>query len=476
MLSFIKIIELTLNKTNCLIFSYRGSTVDNWQSVAERINELEKITNPAQASNKNYTFLDPLKKTRVSNPTLKVIQKNAVHSYFQRQQASVRESISRSDTSKMHSQTRPKSLNFDTNSKRASQRSSVSGYEMSANHETMDNKTSLSVNHLNFILNKTNDTHSSVPVSHIDSPPRPPPRNRQSLPVRRTSSASEYSSIRDKMLTSKQHLSKDLLGPMILGSVISIDDWVPERPPKNPALRIPSPELPPPPAVNENMHEISSYLDEPLPLPPEEVIQGSGLVSDKNKKTLMSPNRRNSFAGQTQRPMYRASGIENLTSMPPAVPKKPLDINKRFMKKTQEHVELVAKEKMLMSQEILQTQHKVPLKTSEFRTSVRKRPHNMQNTLGIPIIQEKSTPPVPPLKPRVSSVRYVKFFLFLFLRFLLFILNFHIIFDTKLFKDFVTNCNFFLIFKNCKQNFLQLYLGPKTRLLDSYLEKSKHSL
>lgn len=32
-------------------------------------------------------------------------------------------------------------------------------------------------------------------------------------------------------------LSTDLLGPVIVGPAISIDDWVPERPPKKPHLR-----------------------------------------------------------------------------------------------------------------------------------------------------------------------------------------------------------------------------------------------
>ena len=33
-------------------------------------------------------------------------------------------------------------------------------------------------------------------------------------------------------------LSTDLIGPVIVGSAISIDDWVPERPPKKPHLRL----------------------------------------------------------------------------------------------------------------------------------------------------------------------------------------------------------------------------------------------
>lgn len=50
----------------------------------------------------------------------------------------------------------------------------------------------------------------------------------------RTSSASEYSAYRDQNL----HKQKD---PSL------VDGWIPERPPKNPLLRVPSPDLPPAP-------------------------------------------------------------------------------------------------------------------------------------------------------------------------------------------------------------------------------------
>lgn len=76
-------------------------------------------------------------------------------------------------------------------------------------------------------------------------------------------------------------LSTDLLGPVIMGPAISVDDWVPERPPKKPHLRtvypdlfqeprVPSPDLPPPspPVVLET--EVFNN-DEPLPPPPTEI-------------------------------------------------------------------------------------------------------------------------------------------------------------------------------------------------------------
>lgn len=63
----------------------------NWQSVADRINELEKQQHKQQQAihdhnKQHYTYLDPSKTHRVPNPTLKAFQKNAIQSYFERQQ------------------------------------------------------------------------------------------------------------------------------------------------------------------------------------------------------------------------------------------------------------------------------------------------------------------------------------------------------------------------------------------------------
>lgn len=348
------------------------------------------------------------------NPTLKVIQKNAVQSYFQRQQASVRENVNGSS--------RPKSLHFvKSTTTNTLQRSSLSGYVMippgqdSKNSTSLTNafdyKTSVSTSDLNLRTNiddyfdqGQNSSAFNLMEAKDDTPPRPPPRNRQSLPARRTSSASEYSSLRDKILTSKQHLSKDLLGPMILGSVISIDDWVPERPPKNPALRIPSPELPPPPPpliVNDINHELVRS-DDPLPPPPTEDVLKRSVFIDKhnqNKQLLSTPCRRNSFAGQSYKPMYRSNGLENLTKMPPAIPKKPFDLQKRSSNPILNSMQT---ERFAGNSDQIQNQSKVPLKLNSAcaKVSARKRPYNMKNTLGIPLAQERQIPPAPPLKPR----------------------------------------------------------------------------
>lgn len=84
-------------------------------------------------------------------------------------------------------------------------------------------------------------------------------------------------------------LSTAILGPMVLGPSISIDDWVPELPPKKkqpspstavrqqpvpPAAvvkREPSPDLPPPPPMVDEDEQMF-VSDEPLPPPPPEAI------------------------------------------------------------------------------------------------------------------------------------------------------------------------------------------------------------
>lgn len=100
--------------------------------------------------------------------------------------------------------------------------------------------------------------------------------------------------------------------------IISLDEWTPERPPKNPLLRVPSPELPPPPSPSTNKHD---HLDDPLPPPPLEILCHS---SAENK--LNTANRRNSFAGSStyQKPFIRSNIPEN--SSPPLLPRKPNSI------------------------------------------------------------------------------------------------------------------------------------------------------
>ncbi|RZF47588.1 hypothetical protein LSTR_LSTR012210 [Laodelphax striatellus] len=127
------------------------------------------------------------------------------------------------------------------------------------------------------------------------------PQQQQQQPSRRSSSASDYAGaawremsgsnketrldssgqreIRHQHSSSCGSLSTAVLGPIIVGPSISVDDWVPARPPKKPHLRAayggappnpPSPDLPPPspPPVDEEAEVFIS--NEPLPPPPSE--------------------------------------------------------------------------------------------------------------------------------------------------------------------------------------------------------------
>lgn len=223
----------------------------------------------------------------------------------------------------------------------------------------------------------------------------------------RTSSASEYSSIRDKMLQQNQHLSKDLLGAMIIGQIISIDDWVPERPPKNSSLRIPSPDLPPPPNV-ENIPPLNQ--DEPLPPPPPE------LLKPEPEMKLNPASRRNSFAGQSTTVQAKVK-VNSIPISPPAIPMRPrispnpiMTVNsvKNLCQMPQEqtvHAQRVivpkCDEQMPFSQQQQPSPRTPSGRVSESRVSVRKRAHNSKDCIGYIPAQQQTTPP--PLKPRMRN-------------------------------------------------------------------------
>lgn len=107
---------------NCSNSTCRSPQNHNWQSVADRINELEKQYTNQNTKNQRLTYLDPSKTTRVPNTTLKAFQKNAVQSYFERQQlnisANARDSMRQNNNNKINqihssppnNQARPQSL------------------------------------------------------------------------------------------------------------------------------------------------------------------------------------------------------------------------------------------------------------------------------------------------------------------------------------------------------------------------------
>lgn len=93
---------------------------------------------------------------------------------------------------------------------------------------------------------------------------------------------------------------------MVLGPSISIDDWVPELPPKKKqvarqqtpqAKREPSPDLPPPPPVVDDDEQMF-VSDEPLPPPPPEAIwpKPESLRNDKFLRNGKEKRLENSFS------------------------------------------------------------------------------------------------------------------------------------------------------------------------------------
>lgn len=211
-------------------------------SVAERVSELER------QNSHRYNYQESKKQTRISDPALKAKQKKALLSFYER-------------------------------------------------HQQKDSKTSW----------RSEPQLSPAPQQPTQTLAVPQVRPQQPA-SRRASSASDYASWRDierdpehrdgsrspdddhVQLRQSQRENEVrfspnsiLEGPVILGPVISLDDWVPERPPKNSKLlrnvypdlynqdeRLPSPDLPlpSPPTVLED--EVFNN-DEPFPPPPIEV-------------------------------------------------------------------------------------------------------------------------------------------------------------------------------------------------------------
>ncbi|KAL3275061.1 hypothetical protein HHI36_019833 [Cryptolaemus montrouzieri] len=255
------------------------SSLQSMPSVADRISELEK--------QQKYSYLDPEKRHKIPDPTLKAIQKKALLSFYER--------------------------HHSNNGKNSSWRSEP---------QLVQSQQSFAV-------------------------PQPPPRMKVQIPSRRASSASDYASgstskrsslasreskttdTLSKITPRHQHsnscgsLSTDLLGPIIVGPSISLDDWVPkgppERPPKNPQLRntfpelfhnhrMPSPDLPPPPPPTVLEDEVFN-CDDPLPPPPPECDR------DFNDH-LREGRSQGQFAGPQVRTVKSESPIKQTVGLP----------------------------------------------------------------------------------------------------------------------------------------------------------------
>ncbi|KAF7265264.1 hypothetical protein GWI33_021258 [Rhynchophorus ferrugineus] len=207
---------------------------------ADRISELEK--------QQKYSYLDPNKKQKVPDPTLKAIQKKALLSFYERHQQNSNKSNWRSEPQLAQNQQMTVVASPKAKVSLPSRRASSASDYASANNSKRNSLASS-------LESKTTDNIGNGMVS---------PRHQHS--------------------NSCGSLSTDLLGPVIVGPSISIDDYVPEkppeRPPKNPNLRnafpdlfqdqrVPSPDLPPPSPPTVLEHEVFDN-DTPLPPPPPE--------------------------------------------------------------------------------------------------------------------------------------------------------------------------------------------------------------
>lgn len=201
---------------------------------------------------------------------------------------------------------------------------------------------------------------------------------------------------------------------MILGKIISIDDWVPERPPKpklsnssnNLPLRVPSPDLPPPPPIEQ-----AFIPDDALPLPPPEVLK---------QESELKMSRRNSFAGQGSSPPKIKTNSIPLS--PPAIPMRPKIVPTPIMtiRNYQQH-QPTQDQTVHAQRVILQKQTSEPAsyghkdlspprlmqgRVSDTRLSVRKRAHNSSTSKDCSgynnsALTVQQTPP--PLKPRMRN-------------------------------------------------------------------------
>ncbi|XP_017482937.1 PREDICTED: protein Shroom-like, partial [Rhagoletis zephyria] len=302
-------------------------------------------------------------------------------------------------------------------------------------------------------------------------PPPPPPRAARPtnlLPTRRTSSAAEYAAaMREKALLQQaaalahqqhhpqQHARppnyvQQYYNPPLPAAAIE-PGWVPERPPKNPSLRVPSPDLPPlPPSADLD----TQLADEPLPPPPPELLQQQRQQYQQQQQQQLqqyydlsasmnascelvpkapSPNRRNSFAGSSSRKAYfgRSCSETSPTSAsllagklpPPLIPKKPNNIEALHasmrQQQQQQHTQQLAANRLLLNGGVPQPQQhsptQVPSLTSASNAKLltnRKRPHHNPALAGFnvppPILENVQQPqqpssPAPPQQLTNSS-------------------------------------------------------------------------
>lgn len=208
---------------------------------------------------------------------------------------------------------------------------------------------------------------------------------------------------------------------MVMGPIISLDDWVPERPPKNPLLRIPSPDLPPPPSpLHQQENDVSTLnQDEPLPPPPPaEVMRHMRQLSEPDAK-IATANRRNSFAGSsTRKPFIKANSFDHMT--PPILPRKPMEMTnvgaqtRSYSSMSKSHSFQVTHQQPVQPAKahkvILNGKFETPNDSGQRQSApMRKRTHNAPMPVNVVVDKSPKSPNAmtitsPPLKPRMPII------------------------------------------------------------------------
>lgn len=222
------------------------------------LNEMERHTDLDDAAVSKCFYLDPQKNLEVSNEALKMLQKTALQSYFERQQQ------------------RPKQTKLNSDPSQSSAFEQMVTKNMSINDPSIP------------LVGKNPTKHGNVPCSLVSKPPliasRPPPPPRLKPKIEKNHLGVLFKSetnCNEELFNSSTHITtliqrrsvprrasdirQELQPPASLNDAMEVNEWVPERPPKNPNLRIPSPDLPSPPPFYDCE---PGFFDKPLPPPP----------------------------------------------------------------------------------------------------------------------------------------------------------------------------------------------------------------
>lgn len=232
----------TKNKSN-IHFRSPSTNGQNWQSVADRINELERqnqsnnISNKTTVNNQKYTYLDPAKTTRVPNMTLKAFQKNAVQSYFERQQqqqaSPVKETIVSPNSTKLRTS---QTINGTTNGNM--------NYE---NHVKNGNITNANSNGVSVIRPQ------SLPVNKDSMSLETIPQTRLSLPNK----LSQIINLTTQLAAQKQALN----GNGVVDRPIEIS-------PRNSPVKSPTSKQTRPTVIGVEKNNLQSINESGVPAPP----------------------------------------------------------------------------------------------------------------------------------------------------------------------------------------------------------------